>query len=77
MGTLNDLVFSSLNGNLPDNHTEAQANDEFGHLLDRCFRELRLINGSKIDRIRWRWLEWRHRRELPPRIRNAFGGRAV
>jgi hypothetical protein len=77
MGTLNDLVFSRLNGNLPDHLTEAQANEEFGHLLDRCFRELRLVNGSKIDRLRWWWLEWRHRRELPPRIKSAFDDRAV
>jgi hypothetical protein len=77
MGSLNDLVFCELNSNLPGDRTEAQANEEFGRLLDRCFRELRLASGSQIDRLRWWWLEWRHRGELPPRIKNAFHERAV
>ena len=77
MGTLNDLYFSDLNGSLSPGLSEAAANETFGRLLDQCFMELRLANGSTFDRIYWRWLEWRHSGELPPRIKNSFQRRAV
>jgi hypothetical protein len=77
MGSLNDLVFCFANGNVPANYTEVRANEEFGFLLDRCFKEFQLINASFLDRIHWWWLERRHDGELPPRIKNAFARRAV
>jgi hypothetical protein len=73
MGSLNDLVFSEGNGNLPAGYTAEQANAEFYRLMDVLFRENRLASKGISDRLLWRYLEFKHRGELPPRIKKAFG----
>jgi hypothetical protein len=72
MGTLNDILFCEYNKNVPPHLSEEDANLIFAKLLDRCFRELKLINGTFFDRLYWRILEFVHKGELSPRIKNSF-----
>jgi hypothetical protein len=72
MGSLNDVCFHPMNKNVPAGLTPEQANGRLELLLNRIFRDLRLLNAPFPFRILWYWLEWKHRKELPPRIKNAF-----
>jgi uncharacterized protein YggL (DUF469 family) len=73
MSSLNDLYFSERNGNLPAGYSADQANAEFDRLMDVLFRENRLASKGVWDRVLWRYLEFKHRGELPPRIKKGFG----
>ena len=72
MGSLNDVFFSSGNGNVPPGSDAQSLNRELDMLLDRTFQELRLVNGPVLARVYWWWLSLRHRGPAP-RILNAFG----
>ncbi|MGD9588271.1 MAG: hypothetical protein AB7Q37_05705 [Pyrinomonadaceae bacterium] len=72
MGSLNDLLFTELNGNLPPGHSEEEVNRELDLLLNRVFRENRLASKGWWDRLLWRFYEFKYRNELPPRIKKAF-----
>lgn len=72
MGSLNDLVLSVTNQNLPEGWSEEAANDHLNRLLNRVFKENRLVGKSRFDRFKWKLLEIKHRNDLPPRILNSF-----
>ncbi len=72
MGSLNDLYFCETNRNLPNGQNEKEFNERFSQLMDQTFAELRLRRRSVITRLYWAYLTWRHRGELPPRIKKTF-----
>lgn len=72
MGSLNDVYISEANGDVPAGMDAAQANVELSRLLDECYKELRLLNTPFWARALWRYLSWRNRKDVPPRIRRAF-----
>lgn len=72
MGTLNDLVFCEANDNLPNGEDEANFNNKFSELLDNLFKEMKLVNSGYLMRFYWHYLEFKHRDDLPPRIKKAF-----
>ena len=72
MGSLNDIYLSDINKNLPTGFTAREANKKLSRLLDRCFKEYRLLGAPLPIRMLWRILEWKHRGEIAPRIKNAF-----
>lgn len=71
MGSLNDLLFTEMNGNLPPGYSAEEVNHEFDLLLNSVFRE-RLASKGRWDRLLWRFYEFKHRGELPPRIKKTF-----
>ena len=72
MGSLNDLAFCGEKQVIPGGLAAREANARLNVLLDRLFRELRLYGASWTVRVFWHWLEWRHRSDLPPRIKKSF-----
>ncbi len=72
MGSLNDLCFSEMNGNLPPGYSADEVNAEFDRLMDVVFRESRLASAGLWDRLLWRYYEFKCRGELPPRIKKTF-----
>lgn len=74
MGSLNDYVFHPANGNVPRGGDPKRLNDELEQLLDRCYREYRLLGKGWMGRLYWRWLAARHR-GASPRVLNAFARR--
>ncbi len=72
MGSLNDLYFCETNGNLPEHKSEKEFNARFSNLMDRVFKELRLMDSGFLARLKWTWLEFKHRGELTPRIKKTF-----
>lgn len=72
MGSLNDYVFSSTNGNVQHGANPQRLNRELEKHLDRCYMELRLLNQSPMARLNWRWLALWQVAKLPPRVKNAF-----
>jgi hypothetical protein len=77
MGTLNDVFFARDNHNIPVGYSEKQANREFERLLDVVFKDYKLLNGTYLDRIWWEFLRFKHRRNLPPRVINAFARKST
>jgi hypothetical protein len=74
MGSLNDLAFCDRNKNLPLEADLKEYNAQFGKLMDKVFKELRLVNCGMLTRLYWKWLGWKHRGELAPRIKKTFRG---
>ncbi len=72
MCSLNDLYFCKTNENLPTGLNEQEFNERFNCLMDKTFKELRLRNSGILTRLHWIYIEWKHRRELPPRIKKTF-----
>jgi hypothetical protein len=75
MGSLNDLYFSEVNGNLLAGHSEKEVNAEFERLMDVVFRENRLASTGLFSRLLWRYYEVKHRGELSPRLKKSFSAR--
>ena len=72
MGSLNDVVFTERNKNLPIGYTEKEANKKFEILLDKLFKDYKLLNGTILDKIKWEVNRFKNRKKLPTRILNAF-----
>lgn len=72
MGSLNDLYFCNQNGNLPPGADSDVINQNFDRLMNSLYRENRLVGASLYQRLLWRFYEFKHRGELPPRIKNTF-----
>jgi len=72
MGSLNDVYFCRLNGNLPEGESEESFNKNFNLHANRVFKELRLFRATWFLRVLWRVLELIYRHDPPPRVKNAF-----
>jgi len=74
MGSLNDLWLAppASKSSARDGRT-ADANRDLAKLLDSCYREVRLAHVPWWwCRPFWKFLAWRNRAGVPPRIRRAF-----
>lgn len=70
MGSLNDIWFSQKHA--PQGYSPEQANLKLDKLLDNLFKEYKLFGVPLIGRILWKILEFKHKKDVPPRIKNAF-----